>query len=110
MSNYKKATFLDIYDHHAQYRRSSLNLMPSENILSPLSRKFLSSDMGSRYFFKNTFSSKSGLSYSYSGTKYIDKITSIGEELVRELFNAKHATLYPLSGHLANMTIFGIHQ
>ena len=105
MNKYNKETFLDIYNQHTNYRQSSLNLMPSENLTSPLSRKFLSSDMGSRYFFKDTFSSKSGLSYSYSGTKHIDEIISIGEGLAKKLFKAKHASLYPLSGHLASMAI-----
>jgi len=66
-------------DNHSRLRLESINLSPSENILSPFARTLLSSDMGQRYFFKSPFKSSNGISYSYSGTKYIEDIINIGE-------------------------------
>lgn len=94
-----------IYLEHQQLRKYSLNLLPSENVLSPLSRKFLSSDMGQRYYFRDPFEGGNGLVYSYSGTKHIDEIITIGEKIAKELFSAKYVSLYPISGHQANLAI-----
>jgi glycine hydroxymethyltransferase len=100
-----KNTLLRIYDNHYSLRDNSINLLPSENVISPLAQKFMASDMGQRYYFKDPFVGSNGLSYSYSGTKYIEQIVELGEDIAKKLFCAKYVSLYPVSGHQANLAI-----
>jgi glycine hydroxymethyltransferase len=93
----------NIYDLHKSLRNESINLLPSENAISPMARMFLSGDMGQRYFFKTPYNSSNGISYSYCGTKYIEETVQIGEALAKELFHAKYTSLYSVSGHLSNI-------
>jgi len=100
-----KKTLTDILNNHSALRNNCINLLPSENVISPLAKSFLSSDLGQRYFFKSPFSTSNGISYSYSGTKYIREIVELGENIARKLFNANYVSLYPISGHQANLAI-----
>jgi glycine hydroxymethyltransferase len=97
--------FTEIFVDHNNLRSSSLNLLPSESVMSPLAKKFLSSDMGQRYFFVNSFRSEGGYSYNYSGTKYIEEMLFLGEKIANEVFNSFECSLFPLSGHQANIAI-----
>ncbi|MCK4434239.1 hypothetical protein KAU92_02020, partial [Candidatus Bathyarchaeota archaeon] len=74
--------------------KKCMNLIPSENVMSPTVRELLSSELGHRYTAKNRF---------YMGTKIIDKIEHYGEELAKEVFKAETADLRPLSGHIADL-------
>lgn len=79
---------------HEDWRvKQCLNLIPSENVMSPAVRALLSSDLGHRYTSTYRF---------YMGTKFIDKIELYGEKLAKEVFEAETADLRPLSGHIAN--------
>ncbi|MEM0150201.1 MAG: DegT/DnrJ/EryC1/StrS family aminotransferase [Thermoplasmata archaeon] len=83
---------------HTKYRLNSLNLLPSENILSKKVLQILGTDLASRYSLlldngKNA----------YGGTKYIDEIIFNGENIVKSLFNVKYSEIRPLSGHIAAM-------
>ncbi|MDJ0270389.1 MAG: aminotransferase class I/II-fold pyridoxal phosphate-dependent enzyme [Aigarchaeota archaeon] len=80
---------------HEQYRRRRLNLVASENILSPAARRALASDLAGRYAFRPEF---------YGGTKYARKLWDAAEQLGREVFNAEFCSVAPLSGHVALMT------
>jgi len=94
-------------DRHDRWRRDScLNLQPSENLLSPQVLRVLGSDLASRYTlpWKAEYHG-SRLENAYGGTKYLDEIEGIGEQLAREVFGAEHATLKPLSGHVAAMLL-----
>src|SRR3972149_5354727 len=96
---------LDLVERHNEWRlKRCLNLVPSENVTSEHVRAILGSDLAHRYtlpwgqewqgyFVEN----------SYRGTRYLDEIESLGERLARDVFSARHATLKPLSGHLAGM-------
>lgn len=86
---------------HEDWRNSCLNLVPSENVLSPAAKEAFQSDMGQRYFFKLPFSYNNKISYAYRGTKFISSLVEIGEDLAKEIFRVKSASLYPLSGHTA---------
>ena len=94
-----------LIDDHEYYRNHCINLMPSENILSPLAKKALQSDMGQRYYFQNSYSLKKGASYSYNGTNFIEQILKYGESVAKEVFKANYVSLYPISGHQANIAI-----
>lgn len=80
---------------HNQWRvNSCLNLIPSENVMSPAVRGLLSSDLGHRYTARDRF---------YMGTKFIDRIEQYGEKIAKQVFNAETADLRPLSGHIADL-------
>lgn len=80
---------------HERWRGSEcLNLIPSENIMSPAVRSLLASELGHRYTARDRF---------YMGTKFMDEIEQYGEELAKKVFGAETADLRPLSGHIADM-------
>jgi len=86
---------LNLVEEHEQWRgRKCLNLIPSENVMSPAVRSLLSSDLGHRYTSREGF---------YMGTRFIDEIEQYGEELAKDLFRCEIADLRPLSGHIANL-------
>jgi glycine hydroxymethyltransferase len=80
---------------HQEWRGSKcLNLIPSENMMSPAVRELLSSDFGNRYTSRDRF---------YMGTRFTDEVEQYGEKLAKEVFRAKTADLRPLSGHIADL-------
>ncbi|MBC7131049.1 hypothetical protein H5T51_07530 [Candidatus Bathyarchaeota archaeon] len=86
---------LSLVKAHEKWRGSQcLNLIPSENIMSPTARSLLSSDLGHRYTSKDSF---------YTGTYFLDEIEAFGEKLAKEVFKAETADLRPLSGHIADL-------
>ncbi len=85
---------LALVQKHEKWRGTQcINLIPSENIMSPQARALLSSDLTHRYTAPERF---------YMGTHFIDEIEKYGEELAKKLFRAKTADLRPLSGHIAD--------
>ncbi len=85
---------LSLVRKHEDWRvKDCLNLIPSENVMSPAVRSLLSSDLGHRYTSTDRF---------YMGTKFIDEIELYGEKLAKQVFDADTADLRPLSGHIAN--------
>jgi len=82
-----------VHSHEKWREKKCLNLIPSENIMSPAVRRLLSSELGQRYTARNRF---------YMGTKFIDDIEQYGEEIAKEVFGAETADLRPLSGHIAD--------
>jgi glycine hydroxymethyltransferase len=88
---------LSLVQEHEQWRGGKcLNLIPSENIMSPSVRRLLSSELAHRYTARDHF---------YMGTRFIDEIEERGEEMARELFKAQTADLRPLSGHIADLIV-----
>jgi len=86
-----------LLEEHEQWRcQKCINLIPSENVTSPMVRALLSSDLGHRYTSPDRF---------YMGTHFIDEIEQQGEELARQVFHVETADLRPLSGHIADMTV-----
>jgi glycine hydroxymethyltransferase len=80
---------------HEEWRGNQcLNLIPSENIMSPSVRKLLSTELGNRYTARDRF---------YMGTKFLDEMEAYGEKLAKEVFKADVADLRPLSGHIADL-------
>ncbi|MEM1564145.1 MAG: hypothetical protein QW161_05690 [Candidatus Bathyarchaeia archaeon] len=86
---------LALVEKHENWRgKECLNLIPSENVMSPDVRGLLSSELGHRYTARDRF---------YMGTRFMDEIEHFGEELAKDLFGAETADLRPLSGHVADM-------
>jgi len=89
---------LSLVEKHSEWReKQCLNLIPSENVMSPKARALLSSDFVHRYTARDRF---------YMGTKFTDEIEHYGEEIAKELFKAEVADLRPLSGHIADLIFF----
>jgi glycine hydroxymethyltransferase len=86
-----------ILGQHERWRgQSSLNLIPSENVMSPMVRQILSSDFGQRYTSRDKF---------YMGSRFTDEIEQQGEERAKQVFGAETADLRPLSGHVADLIV-----
>ncbi len=86
---------LSLVRKHEDWRgRRCINLIPSENVMSPQVRGLLSSELSHRYTESSRF---------YMGTQFIDKIENYGEEIAKSLFRTETADLRPLSGHIADL-------
>nr|MDO8082589.1 serine hydroxymethyltransferase [Candidatus Freyarchaeota archaeon] len=81
-------------------KKECINLIASENIMSPLAIEVFSSDMMHRY--------AEGLPYKrhYQGTKYVDEIETLVIDLGNKLFRCKHYDPRPISGMIANLCVF----
>jgi glycine hydroxymethyltransferase len=101
-----EARLLRLVRAHDRWRgRSVFNLLPSENAVSPTARGFLSSDLAGRYTLPiGTAFDGETIDNSYAGTKFTDEIELLGNVACARLFKAKHATIRPLSGHIAAMS------
>jgi glycine hydroxymethyltransferase len=77
---------------YEENREKSLNLVASENALSPLVREALSSDLAGRYS-----------SEFYGGTGTTRKLIEQAENLAKELYNCEFACVAPISGHLCDL-------
>jgi glycine hydroxymethyltransferase len=91
---------------HDRWRgRGVFNLLPSENSVSPLARKYLSSDLAGRYTLPlNAPFAGETVDNSYAGTRYTDQIEALANAAASRLFHGKFATTRPLSGHIAAMS------
>lgn len=86
---------LSLVEKHEEWRgKQCLNLIPSENVMSPTVRGLLSSELGHRYTARDRF---------YMGTRFTDEIEQYGEKIAKEVFRAETADLRPLSGHIADL-------
>ncbi|HXW36570.1 MAG TPA: serine hydroxymethyltransferase, partial [Nitrososphaerales archaeon] len=82
---------------HEEWRLGEcLNLIPSENRTSRLSRSMYLRDFGNRYTAPDKF---------YRGTRYLDEATTLTQEVARKVFNARYADVRPLSGHVADEAV-----
>jgi glycine hydroxymethyltransferase len=88
---------------HTKWRmEETLNLIPSENVTSPEVRELLASDLGHRYTLDlDMVLHGVKVENAYGGTKFTDAIETEAEEICKQVFSSKHATLKPLSGHVA---------
>jgi glycine hydroxymethyltransferase len=79
------------------WRRNCINLIASENVVSPAVRAALVSDFEGRY--AEGWPAKRY----YQGTWMFDEIEIIGQELTKRLFGCDYADLSPVSGAVANL-------
>ena len=91
---------LSLLKKHNQWRRECINLIASENVMSPLCERVYPSDLMHRY--------AEGLPFRryYQGTKYIDIIEDLANKAFKEHFGANFVDLRPISGTLANLAVF----
>ncbi len=96
---------INISRKHEEWRDKCINLIPSENIMSPKARELLASDFGHRYSLRDRKWIEYETENFYLGTRYIDEVYDIGCELARKLFKADYADLRPVSGHVSNLAV-----
>ena len=82
------------------WRGDTINLIASENVLSPAARRLLDSDFHHRYAEGHP-----GKRY-YEGTRFIDEIEDKTRRLVGEVFRADRVDVRLPSGTLANEAAF----
>ena len=90
-------SIVDAVRRHHELYKNALPMIASENITSNKVRLLLASDLSHRYAegeVGNRF---------YQGCKYIDVIETKAIEFAKELFEAEHANVKPISGVTANM-------
>ncbi|MFQ5978944.1 MAG: hypothetical protein ACE5OZ_12530 [Candidatus Heimdallarchaeota archaeon] len=80
--------------HTALRTENCINLMASENVMSPAAMKALTNDLSNRYYAE-----------AYGGTIYVRKLFSLVKELACQLFKAEKAFITPLSGNLADLAV-----
>ncbi len=83
-----------------EWRSRTLNMIASENVLSPAALRAMTSDFVARYAEGHP-----GARY-YEGTRYIDEIESRCEEEVRAVFRCRRADVRPVTGTVANDAVF----
>lgn len=77
---------------HEHYRFSGINLIASENRMTSAARMAMSSDLAGRY----------GEEW-YGGYRYAAELIAEVEQLARDVFQAQHAFVTPLSGNLCDL-------
>ena len=83
-----------------EWRKKTLNLIASENVLSNRARQVMGSDFAHRYAEGHP-----GERY-YQGTEVIDEIEARVKKNLKSLFRCKHADVRPISGTVSNESVF----
>jgi glycine hydroxymethyltransferase len=91
---------IDAVEGNQELFKNSLPMIASENVTSPMVRQVLSSDLGHRYA-----EGQVGHRF-YQGCKYVDVIEGKAVQLAKEVFNAPHVNVQPISGVNCNIAAF----
>lgn len=91
-----------LVESHTAWRRRTINLIASENSLSPAVMDALNNDWLGRYA---DFTGRDLQARRYKGTRYMIEIEKIVEALVKRLFHVDYVELRPISGHLAGAAV-----
>ena len=81
-------------------QRNNLELIPSENFVSPSVLEALGSIMTNKYS-----EGYPGKRY-YGGQEWVDQIEQMAIDRAKELFQAEHVNVQPLSGAPANLAVY----
>lgn len=92
---------LDLVVTHTRWRkRECINLIASENVMSPLAMILYMNDMMHRYAEGKPFKRY------YQGLAYVDKLEVKTQEIIGGLLDTRYVELRPISGTIANATVF----
>lgn len=92
---------LDLVVTHTRWRkRECINLIASENVMSPLAMILYMNDMMHRYAEGKPFKRY------YQGLVYVDKLEVKTQEIIGGLLDTRYVELRPISGTIANATVF----
>ncbi|BCS94157.1 Serine hydroxymethyltransferase [Metallosphaera sp. J1] len=83
-------------------RTETINMIASENVMSPLAEALYMSDFMSRYAEGKPFKRF------YQGTKYVDEVETLAMDLMNQVTGSKFCDLRPTSGTLANAAVFRV--
>ena len=91
---------LYLLKNHNDWRNNCVNLIASENVMSPFCESFYVSDLMHRY--------AEGLPFRryYQGLNHIDEMEDLTQEKFKKHFEASFVDIRPISGTLANMAVF----
>ncbi len=94
---------LDLSARHNQWRiRETINLIASENVMSPLALKVYMSDFMFRYAEGKPFKRY------YQGTRFIDELEVLTARLIGSMVGTELVDLRPVSGTIANASVFRV--
>jgi len=97
------AKVFELTNAHNMWRlRESINLIASENVMSPAAMTVYVSDPMHRYAEGKPFKRH------YQGVKYIDELEVLADELMGRLFETDMVDLRPVSGTIANAATFRV--
>lgn len=97
-----RRTIEDLLARHTAWRRTTLNLIASENLVSPAVRAALANDLAARYA---DYPGRDPSNRRYRGTRYIAEIEAEAVRVAQGLFGARYVELRPIAGHLAGLAI-----
>ncbi len=93
-------TLRQLLDRQDAWRSTTLNLIASENVLSPAARAAIDSDLMHRYAEGHP-----GARY-YEGTRFVDEIEAETSAACRRVFRCAWADVRPISGTVSNEAVF----
>ena len=85
---------------HTRFFADSIPMIASENLISPMAKEMLISDLHNRYAEGTV-----GKRY-YEGNKFFDIVEAKAIDLAKKLFDCQYADVRPLSGTVANLAVF----
>jgi len=98
----RAARLVEMLEAHEAYRGSCLNLVAAENVLSPLARGTLDSELVHRYA---DYVGRDLRARKYLGTGWIVEIEESVHDLLRALFRVPFVETRALSGHVAGAAV-----
>lgn len=96
------SSIANIIDQHQAWRETTLNLIASENLISPQVRASLNNDLVGRY---TDYVGRDLENRRYRGNRYVVELEKAAEQLGRQLFRASEVELRALSGHVAGACV-----
>jgi len=91
---------ISLVEQHNKWRGECINLIASENVMSPTCEKLYVSDLMHRYAEGVPFKRY------YRGLQYVDQIEDLTQQEMKKQFGANFCDIRPLSGTIANYAAF----
>jgi glycine hydroxymethyltransferase len=97
-----RAVLEELVARHTAYRRRTLNLIASENTVSPVVAQALVNDLIGRYadYLGSDLTARR-----YGGNRHIVTLEQEVSRIARRVLRAEHVELRPLGGHLAGVAL-----
>ena len=87
---------------HRTYRTETLNLIASENVMSPAVEALFTAELSHRY---GDYTGIAVSARKYTGNRYLAELDAGTQAAVQSLFGCQFADLRPLSGHVAGIAV-----
>lgn len=96
---------VEIVNSQNKWRREEcLNMIASENVMSPLAEKLFLSDFEGRYN-EHTFDGEEFITY-YQGVKFAVEIEKICNKIFKQRFGTRFVDTRPIAGGIANLCVY----